>query len=174
MYRLFAALTVLSAMLATSVPGAAAASPQTVKVALLDMTALSAAGDGYGPGIVGRDYGGHGMGHGGGMMGHGMMGRMSIRTNVTSVNAGEVTFDVSNLSRSILHEMLVVSVENPNAPLPYDYNTGEVPEKQIKVSARHTKWHRTPTRRLRSTSSRALTYWSATCQGTMRPGCGQR
>ena len=58
---------------------------------------------------------------------------MSVRTNVTSVKAGQVTFDVTNLSRSIVHEMIVVAVENPNAPLPYDYNTGQIPEKQVKM-----------------------------------------
>ena len=26
-----------------------------------------------------------------------------------------------------------LSVENPNAPLPYDYNTGQIPEKQVKM-----------------------------------------
>ncbi len=40
---------------------------------------------------------------------------------------------MSNLSRSIVHEMLVVAVDNPGAPLPYDFSTGEVQEKQIKV-----------------------------------------
>ena len=66
-------------------------------------------------------------------MGRGMMGGMSVRTNVTSVKAGQVTFEVTNLSRSIVHEMIVVAVENPNAPLPYDYNTGQIPEKQVKM-----------------------------------------
>ena len=41
--------------------------------------------------------------------------------------------NVTNLSRSIVHEMIVVAVENPNAPLPYDYNTGQIPEKQVKM-----------------------------------------
>ncbi len=125
----------------------------TVKVALLDMTAVFGPGEGtgysgYGPGMMGQGYGGHGpgmmgpgyggygsgyMGRGYGMMGHGMMGMMSIRTNVASAKAGKITFAVSNLSRSIVHEMLVVAVDNPNTPLPYDYSTGEIPEKQVKV-----------------------------------------
>ena len=62
-----------------------------------------------------------------------MMGGMSLRTNISSVKAGKVTFDVTNLSRSIVHEMIVVAVENPNAPLPYDYSTGQIPEKQVKM-----------------------------------------
>ena len=73
------------------------------------------------------------MGRGYGMMGPGMMGMMSIRTNLASVKAGKITFEVSNLSRSVIHELLVVAVDNPSAPLPYDYSTGKVPEKQVKV-----------------------------------------
>ena len=133
----FAALTFALMLM---VP-AAAADESTVKVYLLDITAAfgpnSGPGSGYGPGggMMGRGYGqGFGMmGPGAGMMGRGMMGGMSVRTNVASVKAGKVTFAVANLSRSIVHEMIVVAVDNPNAPLPYDYNTGKIPEKQVKM-----------------------------------------
>jgi uncharacterized cupredoxin-like copper-binding protein len=119
---------------------AGAAEQSTVKVSLIDMTAI--VGPGAGPGAgYGSGYGmmGQGYGQGYGMMGpgygqgQGMMGGMSVRTNVTSVKPGEVTFDVTNLSRSIVHEIIVVAVENPNAPLPYDYSTGQIPEKQVKM-----------------------------------------
>lgn len=97
-------------------------------------------GDGQGMMGQGQGYGeryGQGYGRGGGMMGGmmggGMMGGMSLRANVSSVKAGKVTFDVTNLSRSILHEMVVVAVENPNTLLPYDYDTGQIPEKQVKM-----------------------------------------
>ena len=33
----------------------------------------------------------------------------------------------------MLHEVLVVSVDNPAAPLPYDYPQARVPEDQVKV-----------------------------------------
>jgi uncharacterized cupredoxin-like copper-binding protein len=137
---------------------AGAADQPTVKVALIDMTAMfgpgGGPGAGYGPGngMMGQGYGqgygmmgpgygqgygpsmmGQGYGPGYGMMGRGMMGGMSVRVNVTSVKAGNVTFDVTNLSRSLVHEMIVVAVENPNTPLPYDYNTGQIPEKQVKM-----------------------------------------
>jgi uncharacterized cupredoxin-like copper-binding protein len=137
---------------------AGAADKATVKVYLIDMTAMFGPGGGpgadYGPGngMMGQGYGqgygmmgpGYGQGYGPGMMGQGygpgygmrvrgMMGGMSLRANVTSVKAGKITFDVTNLSRSIVHEMIVVAVENPNAPLPYDYNTGQIPEKQVKM-----------------------------------------
>jgi uncharacterized cupredoxin-like copper-binding protein len=126
---------------------AGAADQSTVKVFLIDMTAMfgpgggpvagSGSGYGQGYGMMGPGYGqgmmGPGFGPGYGGMGRGMMGAMSVRTNVTSVKAGKVTFEVTNLSRSIVHEMIVVAVENPNAPLPYDYNTGQIPEKQVKM-----------------------------------------
>lgn len=158
-----AALAFLVLSFAFVVP-AAAVDPSTVKVALIDMTAMfgpgggPGAGYGYGPGMMGQGYGmmgpgygqgmrgqGYGQGYGPGMMGQGygpgygmmdqgmMGGMMAVRTNVSSVKAGNVTFDVTNLSRSIVHEMIVVAVENPNTPLPYDYNTGQIPEKQVKM-----------------------------------------
>ena len=137
---------------------AGAADQGPVKVSLLDMTAMfgpgGGPGAGYGPGNgmmdqgFGRGYGmmgpgygqgygpgmmGQGYGRGYGMMGRGMMGGMSIRTNVSSVKAGKITFEVTNLSRSVVHEMIVVAVESPNAALPYDYNSGQIPEKQVKM-----------------------------------------
>ena len=146
-----AALAAFALSLTLMAP-AGAADQATVKVSLIDMTAMfgpgGGPGAGYGSGMMGQGYGqgygmmgpgygqgmmGQGYGPGYGMMGRGMMGGMSVRTNVTSVKAGKVTFEVTNLSRSIVHEMIVVAVENPNAPLPYDYNTGQIPEKQVKM-----------------------------------------
>lgn len=68
-------------------------------------------------------------------MSTGMMGRgtMSIRTNQHTAKAGRVVFDVTNWSRSVVHEMIVVSVDGADGPLPYDYNTWKVPEDQTKV-----------------------------------------
>ena len=154
----------------TFMPPAGAADNPTVKVSLIDMTAMFGPGagpagvpgttgqgpregQGYGRGFgmmgpgygrgdgqgYGQNYGngmmgqGYGHGRGGGMMGGGMMGGMSLRANVSSVKAGKVTFEVSNLSRSILHEMIVVAVESANTPMPYDYDNGQIPEKQVKM-----------------------------------------
>jgi uncharacterized cupredoxin-like copper-binding protein len=121
-----------------------------VKVALLDMSSLMPMGMmGYGmmgpgmmmnPGMMG--YGMMGQGQGTmmnpGMMGPGMMtgmmgGMMSIRVDKPTVKAGTVTFDVTNWSRSVLHEVLVVKVDNPAAALPYDYPQARVQEEQVKV-----------------------------------------
>ena len=62
-----------------------------------------------------------------------MGGMMAIRINQSTVKAGDIHFDVTNWSQGIVHEMLVVAVDNPNAALPYDPVQGRVPENQIKV-----------------------------------------
>jgi uncharacterized cupredoxin-like copper-binding protein len=68
------------------------------------------------------------------MMGQGMMGgMMSIRVDKPTVKEGTVTVEVTNWSRSVLHEMLIISVDSPTAPLPYDYPQARVPEDQVKV-----------------------------------------
>ncbi len=117
-----------------------AAHAANVSVALFDMTAA-------GQGMMGQGGAGFGMmgrgGFGQGMMGQGTMGQgfggmmgpgmMSIRTDKSSVKAGEVTFDVTNWSRSLVHEMLVVAVDNADAALPYDYAKQQVIEDQIKM-----------------------------------------
>ena len=126
-------------------PSFAADGQTAVKVALLDMSSLMPMGmTGYGmmgPGMMGPGWWQQGQGSANpGMMGPGMMmgqgmmgGMMSIRVDQPTVKAGTVTFDVTNWSRSVLHEMLVVSVDNPTAPLPYDYPQARVPEDQVKV-----------------------------------------
>jgi uncharacterized cupredoxin-like copper-binding protein len=137
----------------TAAPAFAAENQTNVKVALLDMTSLMPTGYmGYGmmgpgqnlpgpgamgPGAMGPGMMGPGMmgGYGMmGMMGPGMMGgMMSMRLDQPSVKAGKVTFEVTNWSRSVLHEMIIVSVDNPSAPLPYDYAQARIPEEQVKV-----------------------------------------
>jgi uncharacterized cupredoxin-like copper-binding protein len=94
-------------------------------------------GPGFGMMGPGQGFGGPGFGMmGPGMMGSaggGMMGMMSIRADETSVKAGEVTFDVANWSRSIIHELVVIAVDGPDAPLPYDFTKQVVPEDQVKM-----------------------------------------
>ena len=139
----------LSMFVLSAAPGVAAESQATVKVALFDMSSLMPMGlTGYGmmapgwgqgqgmmvPGMQGQGMMGYGMMGPGMMMGQGMMGgMMSVRLDKTTVKAGAVTFDVTNWSRGVLHEVLVVSVDNPTAPLPYDYPQARVPEDQVKV-----------------------------------------
>jgi len=81
---------------------------------------------------------GHGM-MGRGMMGYGMMGpgmmggMMAVRTDHSSVKAGTIHFDVTNWSQGVLHELIIVAVDNPQATLPYDYSKAKVAEDQVKV-----------------------------------------
>lgn len=127
LHSCFGGLLILIAALS-----AAKAEDQTsmIHVALLDMSSVMPTGMmGYGmmgPGMMNQGM----MGQGSGMMGPGMM---SIRIDRASIKAGSVTFEVTNWSRSVLHEMLIVSVEGPSSPLPYDYTAGRVPEEQVKL-----------------------------------------
>ena len=156
MRRYLQYLAALLMLTSAAAPSMAADGQTTVKVALLDMSSLMPMGvTGYGmmgPGMMGPGWWqGQGQGTTGpgmmgsgwwqgqgtpnpGMMGYGMMGgMMSIRVDQPTVKAGVVAFDVTNWSRSVLHEMLVVAVDNPTAPLPYDYPQARVPEDQVKV-----------------------------------------
>jgi uncharacterized cupredoxin-like copper-binding protein len=105
---------------------------------------------GFGQGMMGGGFGqsqgmmGGGVGNfapgmmgivGGGMMGPGMMGVMSIRTDAPAAKAGSVTFEVINWSRSLVHEMVVVAVDGPDAALPYDYTSHQIVEEQVKLLA---------------------------------------
>lgn len=103
----------------------------SVRIALLDVSAMP--NRGYTQGWP--NTAGPGMGNGYGMMGfgYGMMGMMAIRADQTSVKSGTIAFDITNWSRSVVHEMLIVSVDGSDAPLPYDYNKLKVPEEQLKV-----------------------------------------
>jgi hypothetical protein len=82
-------------------------------------------GYGMGPSMMGPGMMNPGT-MGQGMMSPGMMGigMMSIRIDQSSIKAGTVSFDVTNWSRSFVHEMLIVAVDNPNAPLPYKLRGG--------------------------------------------------
>ena len=113
----------------------AAAETTAVNVALIDISAVAS-------GPVGQGFGMMGPGIGFGMMspgmigrggGQGMMGMMSIRADKTSAKEGPVTFNVTNWSRSVVHEMLVVAVDSPDAPLPYDFSKQIIPEDQVKA-----------------------------------------
>lgn len=111
-----------------------------IKVGLIDVSAamgMGPAGRGMmspGQGMMGQGWSNPGQGMMGGAMGPGMMtGMMAVRISQPSVKAGTVRFDVTNWSRGMLHEMLVVAVDSPQAPLPYDYGQAKVVEDQVKV-----------------------------------------
>jgi uncharacterized cupredoxin-like copper-binding protein len=117
----------------------------TVKVALTDMSSamgMGPAGRGMmgqgmmspGQGTMGSGPGGRGWSRPGMMLGGGMIGgMMAVRIDQPSVKAGTIRFDVVNWSRGMLHEILIVAVDDPQAPLPYDYWQAKVVEDQVKV-----------------------------------------
>jgi uncharacterized cupredoxin-like copper-binding protein len=115
-------------LLPTGATPAPARDVTTVRVALTDISSA------MGMGPAGRGMMGPGM-MGQGMMGYGMMGHgmMAVRINQPSVKAGTIHFDVTNWSQGMLHELLVVPVDNPQATLPYDYSKAQVAEDQVKV-----------------------------------------
>ena len=140
-----AATVLVTVGLPVTSPGAFAEDQTTIKVALTDMSSSTGMGP-MGQYMMGPGYGsgqgmigGYGMmrpgyGWGPGMMGQNMMmGMMAIRIDHDAVKAGAVKFDVTNWSRMMVHEMLIVAVDDPSTPLPYDYNAAKVPETEVKV-----------------------------------------
>ncbi len=98
------------AMVAGAVPALAAGT--VVKVSLWDKGDTSMDMLGQGPGM--------GMGMGGGGMSTVTMG---VTAEPASAPAGEITFEVVNNSKDIVHEMIVARVTDPATPLPYDTGT---------------------------------------------------
>ena len=167
---------------ATVVPGAVeAAADSVMKVALLDMSAV-AGGAWSGSGAPGMPQGGWPGGRGPGgwmrgphMMGPGMMqgmmmGMMSMRVDRQVIKARKVELEITNWSRSLVHEMLIVPVDSPDAPLPYDYSAGQVVEDQVHVLADSSELKRTSRRRWRLTFHPVPISSSATCRATTRLG----
>jgi uncharacterized cupredoxin-like copper-binding protein len=65
-----------------------------------------------------------GMGMGGDMS----KATMGIKAAPDTVRAGEVTFDVKDVSKDTIHEMIVARLEEPEKPLPYIANENRVNE----------------------------------------------
>jgi uncharacterized cupredoxin-like copper-binding protein len=72
------------------------------------------------------------MGLGMGMHGKMHMAMMGIKTDHESVAAGKVTFEVTNDSKDVIHEMLVAPVANTDVVLPYNANENRVDEEAAK------------------------------------------
>lgn len=128
-------ITLLAASAAT------AETTQTVKVALLDGTSLMGLPTMMGqqgkmgqPSMMGQPgyMGQQGQMGQQGMMGQpGRMGMMSLSVDKDTVKAGAIIFEVTNFSKAMEHEMLVIAVSDPNAPLPYDSDSARVPEDKV-------------------------------------------
>lgn len=53
---------------------------------------------------------------------------MGVTADKKSVSAGEVTFEVTNKSKDLIHEMVISPVANDSKPLPYDTTMENVKE----------------------------------------------
>jgi len=56
---------------------------------------------------------------------------MAIKVSRTRVPAGDVTFHVKNVSKETIHEMIVVFLTDPGAPLPYIEDQNRVDEEKV-------------------------------------------
>ncbi len=108
-----------SATVAAAAGRPALAAGTVIKVSLWDKGDMS------------MDMLGKGKPMGMGMMGADMamkMAMMGITPDLDTVAAGEITFDVINDSRSMIHEMVVSPVADPTVPLPYMVDEEKVDE----------------------------------------------
>ncbi|MEO8531098.1 MAG: sulfocyanin-like copper-binding protein [Deltaproteobacteria bacterium] len=99
--------------------GGAFAADSTINVTLWDKGDMNAA--------MGREDGKLGMGMGM-MMADPMMAPMGVKLDVATVPAGNVTFNVTNDSLIMEHEMIVLPIVDDKTPLPYDAKTKRVDE----------------------------------------------
>jgi len=63
-----------------------------------------------------------------GMHGDMSMATMGIDATPNSIKAGEVTFEATNTSKDVIHEMVVAPVVDRNKPLPYNESEAKVDE----------------------------------------------
>ena len=112
-------LAVTSGFVATMSAGRVFARSGVIKVSLWDKGANSMS-------MLGQ---GEMMGMGMGKIGNNMpMAPMGIRVSSRTVAAGEVTFEVTNASKQMVHEMVISPVKDMNTPLPYDKAGNKVDE----------------------------------------------
>jgi uncharacterized cupredoxin-like copper-binding protein len=57
--------------------------------------------------------------------------QMTIKVDSTKVAPGAVTFDVRNLSKEQIHEMIVIKSDGAGKPLPYDNGDQKVVEGRV-------------------------------------------
>jgi uncharacterized cupredoxin-like copper-binding protein len=72
------------------------------------------------------------MGMGMGMHANMKMAMMGIKVSKTHVPAGKVTFEVKNISKDVIHEMLVAGVKDENAVLPFNAAENRIDEEAAK------------------------------------------
>lgn len=112
-------LAIASACVAIVSSGQSFASGKVIKVSLWDNGAHAMNMLGHGPM----------MGMGMGTMGKDMpMAPMGIKMSSRTVAAGEVTFEVKNTSKQLVHEMVISPIKDAKNPLPYDKAANKVDE----------------------------------------------
>jgi uncharacterized cupredoxin-like copper-binding protein len=60
-----------------------------------------------------------------------LLSGMAIRADHTKLRAGNVTFLVTNKSRTLVHEMILVQLDRADQALPYDATENKVIEEKI-------------------------------------------
>ncbi|MCX7255955.1 MAG: sulfocyanin-like copper-binding protein [Polaromonas sp.] len=95
------------------------AGSRVIKVSLWDKGASAMSMPGH-DGMMGM-----GMGHRGGAT---PMAPVGIRLSSEKVPAGKLTFEVSNTSTQMPHEMVISSIKDSQTPLPYDKDGNKVDE----------------------------------------------
>jgi uncharacterized cupredoxin-like copper-binding protein len=56
---------------------------------------------------------------------------MAIDAHPSTIHSGKVTFNVTNRSRTLTHELVLVRLDYTNRRLPYDRNADQVNEEEI-------------------------------------------
>lgn len=102
---------------------APSAADAVIKVSLWDKADMMAKMD------FGRSMG---MGMGPGMHRGMGMGPMGIKLDTDTAAAGKVTFEVTNISKETIHEMVVAPIESVDVVLPYNANENRVDEEAAK------------------------------------------
>lgn len=115
--KLLTAVAAGTLVAASATPSLAANS--VIKIALVDHGANAM--DSFDPGKI--------MGLGTGFKKpKGENAMLDVRADKTEVPAGKVTFEATNMSKSIVHEMIVSPVPDGSKPLPYDGKMNKVDE----------------------------------------------
>jgi uncharacterized cupredoxin-like copper-binding protein len=113
--RLRAAAGILMAITAVcSLPSLALAA--TVKVTLADQGPDAVMENGLGMGMSGADM---------------AKATMKVTVDPATVDAGRVTFEVTNASKDLVHEMIVAPLGSAAKPLPYDDKNSDVDENAV-------------------------------------------
>jgi uncharacterized cupredoxin-like copper-binding protein len=152
--RLLVALLTTGLLAAVSHPSLAAA---TIKVSLTDLGAAREMPNNLG------------MGMGGDMS----RTTMAITVDKAKVKAGDITFEVTNNSKEMIHEMLVAPAADPVKPLPFVAADSRVDEEASKDLGEVSELDPGKSGWLTITLNRTPTFSFATSVAATWPACGR-